>query len=167
MPETGGLPGLEVTTPLRLVPKYEILMPQIAAMAAAGSGIDLISRALGVSAEVARNALYLHRSGKRPPGRIDGRRRRPRQPEQPFVPKYQQIAAEVDRRRKGGEGFDRLARAMKVSRGMVVTAYGFANRDEAAAAAREGRKPTRPPHKWSEESRAAKGRQSRPRSRGR
>ena len=156
MPETGGLPGLEVTTPLRRVPKYEILMPQIAAMAAAGSGIDLISRALGVGAEVVRDALYLHRSGKRPPDRIDGRRRRPRQPEQPFVPKYQQIAAEVDRRRKAGEGFDRLAREMKVSRGMVVRAYDFANRDEAADAARKGRKPTRPPYKWSEESRAAR-----------
>jgi hypothetical protein len=35
-------------------------------------------------------------------------------------------------------------------------AYDFANRDEAAAAAREGRKPTRPPYKWSDESRAAK-----------
>ena len=54
-----------------------------------------------------------------------------------------------------GEGFDRLAREMKVSRGTVVRAYDFANRDEAAAAAREGRKPTRPPSKWSEESRAA------------
>ena len=72
------------------------------------------------------------------------------------MPKYQQIAAEVDRRRKAGEGFDRLAREMKVSRGMVVRAYDFANRDEAADAAREGRKPTRPPYKWSEESRAAR-----------
>ena len=63
---------------------------------------------------------------------------------------------EVDRRRKAGEGFDRLAREMKVSRGPVLRAYDFANRDEAAAAAREGRKPTRPPYKWSDESRAAK-----------
>jgi hypothetical protein len=45
---------------------------------------------------------------------------------------------------------------MKVSRGTVLRAYDFANRDEATAAAREGRKPTRPPYKWSEESRAAK-----------
>ena len=69
---------------------------------------------------------------------------------------YRQIAVEVDRRRKAGEGFDRLAREMKVSRGTVLRAYDFANRDEAAAAAREGRKPTRPPYKWSDESRAAK-----------
>jgi hypothetical protein len=41
-------------------------------------------------------------------------------------------------------------------RGTVLRAYDFANRDEAAAAAREGRKPTRPPYKWSDESRAAK-----------
>jgi hypothetical protein len=67
-----------------------------------------------------------------------------------------QIAAEVDRRRKAGEGFGRLARETKVSRGTVLRAYDFANRDEAAAAAREGRKPTRPPYTWSEESRAAK-----------
>jgi hypothetical protein len=45
---------------------------------------------------------------------------------------------------------------MKFSRGTVLRAYDFGNRDEAAAAAREGRKPTRPPHKWSDESRAAK-----------
>gem|GEM_PF-4111555 len=38
----------------------------------------------------------------------------------------------------------------------IPRAYDFANRDEAAAAAREGRKPTRPPYKWSNESRAAK-----------
>jgi len=42
------------------------------------------------------------------------------------------------------------------TRGTVLRAYDFANRDEAAAAAREGRKPTRPPYKWSNESRAAK-----------
>ena len=45
---------------------------------------------------------------------------------------------------------------MNGSRGTVLRAYDFANRDEAAAAAREGRKPTRPPYKWSDESRAAK-----------
>ena len=37
-----------------------------------------------------------------------------------------------------------------------VMAYDFANRDEAAAVAREGRTPTRPPYRWSQESRAAK-----------
>jgi hypothetical protein len=93
---------------------------------------------------------------QRPPVRGDGRQGRPRQPSQPFEPKYRQIAVEVDRRTKAGEGFDRLAREMKVSRGTVLRAYDFANRDEAAAAAREGRKPTRPPYKWSDESRAAK-----------
>jgi len=45
---------------------------------------------------------------------------------------------------------------MNVSRGTVLRAYDFANRDEAAAAAREGRKPTRPPYTWSEESWGAK-----------
>ena len=156
MPSEEGLPGLDVTVPLRKPPKYEVLLPQIMEMAEAGAGVDLISRALGVGAEVVRDALHLHRTGKRPPGRVDGRSRQPRQPGKPFVPKYQQIAAEVDRRRKAGEGFDRLAREMKVSRPTVVRAYDFANRDEAAAAAREGRAPTRPPYRWSEESRAAK-----------
>lgn len=44
----------------------------------------------------------------------------------------------MDRRRKAGEGFDRLAREMNVSHGTILRAYDFANRDEAAAAAREG-----------------------------
>ncbi|MFM7035156.1 MAG: hypothetical protein ACKOYJ_08260, partial [Planctomycetia bacterium] len=38
----------------------------------------------------------------------------------------------------------------------ILRAYDFANRDEAAAAAREGRKPSRPAYNWSDESRAAK-----------
>jgi len=156
MPETAIRGRRDIVVPLHRTPKYEVMLPQIVEMANAGSGIDLISRALGIGAEVVRDALHLHRTGKRPPGRIDRRRRRPRKPGQPFVPRYKQIAAEVDRRRKAGEGFDRLAREMKVSRGTVLRAYDFANRDEATAAAREGRKPTRPPYKWSDESRAAK-----------
>ena len=101
------------------------------------SPIVILEFRLGIGAEVVRDALHMHRTGKRPPGRGDGRRRRPRQPNQPFVPKYQQIAPEVDRRREAGEGFDRLAREMKISRGTVLRAYDFANRDEATAAARE------------------------------
>jgi DNA invertase Pin-like site-specific DNA recombinase len=154
-PSEEGFRGFEVTVPLRKPPKYEVMLPQIVEMAEAGSGVDLISRAIGIGSEAVRDALHLHRTGKRPPGRVDGRRRQPRQPGKPFVPKYQQIAPEVDRRRKAGEGFDRLAREMKVSRPTVVRAYDFANRDEAAAAAREGRKPTRPPYKWSDEARQA------------
>jgi hypothetical protein len=156
MPDKAGFRGLAVTAPLRKPPKYEVMLPQIVEMAEAGSGVELISRALGIGAEVVRDALQLHRTGKRPPGRVDGRRRQRRQSGQPFVPKYKQIAAEVDHRPKAGEGFDRLAREMKVSRPTVVRAYDFANRDEAAAAAREGRKPTRPPYRWSDEARQAK-----------
>ena len=156
MPSEGGFRGLEVAVPLRKPLKYEVMLPQIVEMAEAGSGVDLISRALGIGAEVVSNALHLHRTGKRPPARVDGRSRQRRRPGKPFVPKYKQIAPEVDRRRKASEGFDRLAREMKVSRPTVVRAYDFANRDEAATAARDGRKPTRPPYKWSEESRAAK-----------
>jgi hypothetical protein len=155
MPGKGAFRGMDVTVPLRKPPKYEAMLPQIVEMAEAGSGVDLISRALGIGAEVVRDALHLHRTGKRPPGRIDGRRRQRRQPDKPFVPKYKQIAPEVDRRRKGGEGFERLARELNVSRPTVVRAYDFANRAEAAAAAREGRTPTRPPYVWSDESRSA------------
>jgi DNA invertase Pin-like site-specific DNA recombinase len=86
-----------VVVPLHRTPKYEVMLLQIVAMSEAGSGIDLISRALGVSAEVVRDALHIHRTGKRPPSRVDGRRRQRRQPGQPFEPKYRQIAAEVDR----------------------------------------------------------------------
>lgn len=86
----------------------------------------------------------------------DGRRGRKRKPGPPPAPKYQRIAAEVVRRRKAGEGFDRLARELEVCRGTIVRACDYANRDETAAAAREGRNPARPPYNWSEESRAAK-----------
>lgn len=156
MPTTGKPHAVSVTVPLRRTPKYESMLPQIVEMADAGSGVDLISRALGVSAEVVSDAIHLHRTGKRPPGRVDGRRRRNRTTGQPTVPKYRQIAAEVDRRRKAGEGFDRLAREMEVSRGTILRAYDFANREEAIAAAKEGRKPKRPSYIWSDESRAAK-----------
>jgi hypothetical protein len=103
-------------------------------MATAGSSISLISRALGVGAEVVRDALHLHHTGARPPKRIVGRRRKRKQAKTLYFPKYKQLAVEVDRRRKAGEGFDRLAREMNVSRPTVVRAYDFANRDEAAAA---------------------------------
>jgi len=93
--------------------------------------------------------LRLHRTGETPLGRIDGRRRRQRRQLRKVEPKYQRLAAEVDRRWRAGEGFDRLAREMRVSRGTIVRAYDFANRAEAVAAAREGRKPTRPPQKGS------------------
>ncbi len=155
-PSERGFRGPEVSVPLRKPPQYEVMLPQIVEMAEAGSGVDLISRALGIGAEVVRDGLHLHCTGKRPPGRVDGRRRQPRRSGQPFVPKYKQIAAEVDHRRKAGEGLDRLAREMKVSRPTVVRAYDYANRDEAAAAAREGRKPARPPYRWSDEARQAK-----------
>ena len=75
MPSEGGFRGHEVTVPLRKPPKYEVMLPQIVEMADAGSGVDLISRALGIGAEVVRDALHLHRTGKRPQGRVDGRQR--------------------------------------------------------------------------------------------
>ncbi len=151
-----SLYGVEVS--LNPMPKYELHLPQIIAMTTAGSSISLISRALGVGAEVVRDALHLHHTGARPPKRIDGRRRKRKQPETPHVPKYKQLAGEVDRRRKAGEGFDRLARELKVSRATVVRAYDFANRDEAIAAANSGRSPNRPNYRQSDVSKAAEGR---------
>jgi hypothetical protein len=44
MPREGGLPGLDVTVPLRKPPKYEVLLPQIVEMAEAGAGVDLMER---------------------------------------------------------------------------------------------------------------------------
>ncbi len=130
-----GFPGPDVTVPLRKPTKYEVMLPQIVEMAEAGSGVDLISRARCRRRGRPRRAPPPPHGP--PPARVDGRRRQPRQPGKPFVPTYKQIAQEVDRHRKGGEGFDRLAREMKVSRPTVVRAYDFANRDEAAAAARQ------------------------------
>lgn len=72
------------------------------------------------------------------------------------TPKYEVMLPQIVEMAEAGEGFDRVARELKVSRGTVVLACDFASRDEAAAAARQGRKPTRPPHKWSEKSRAAR-----------
>ena len=80
MPTKGGFRGLEVAVLLRKPPKYEVMLPQIVEMAEAWSDVDLISRALCIGAEVVRDALHLHRTGKRPPARVDGRRRQPRQP---------------------------------------------------------------------------------------
>ena len=88
VPSEGGFRGLEVAVPLRKPPKYEVMLPQIVDMTEAGSSVDLISRALGIGAEVVRDALHLHRTGKRPPGRVDGRRRSPRGPQadSPTIP---------------------------------------------------------------------------------
>jgi hypothetical protein len=58
MPSEEGFRGLEVAVLLRKPPKYEVMLPQIVEMAEAGSGVDLISRALGIGAG---------RSGRSPP----------------------------------------------------------------------------------------------------
>jgi len=75
MPGDEGFSGLDITVPLRKPPKYELMLPQIVEMTEAGSGVDLICRALGIGAEVVRDALHLHHTGKRLPARVDGRRR--------------------------------------------------------------------------------------------
>ena len=45
-PSEEGLPGLDGTVPPRKPLKYEVMLPQIVEMTEAGSGVDLISRAL-------------------------------------------------------------------------------------------------------------------------
>ena len=143
--------------PLQKPPKYEVLLPQIVEMTVAGSGIDLISWAFGVGAEVIRPSPPApHREAATGPRRQPApQRAKGGGPASRSCPKHHQIAPEADRSRKEGEVFDRLAREMKASPPTVVRAYDLANGDEAAAAARGGRKPTRPPYEWSEESRVA------------
>lgn len=54
MPSEGGFRTHKATVPLRKPPKYEVMLPQIVEMTEAGSGVDLISRVLGVGTEVVR-----------------------------------------------------------------------------------------------------------------
>lgn len=61
---------MDVTAPLRRPPKYEVNLLPIVEITEAGSGVDLISRALGIGAEVVRDALHLHHTGKRPPASL-------------------------------------------------------------------------------------------------
>lgn len=53
----------EFVISLQRTPKHEAMLPEIVAMADAGSGIDLISRALGIGAEVLQDALRLYQIG--------------------------------------------------------------------------------------------------------
>ena len=76
-----------IVVALRRAPKHVAMLPQIVATANGGSGIDLISRALGIGATAVRDTLHFHRTGKRPPGMVTGHRRHRRQPGQPFGPK--------------------------------------------------------------------------------
>jgi hypothetical protein len=55
---------LELVISLHRTPKYEAMLPQIVEMANARSGIDLISRALGIGAEFATAAAASWRLAK-------------------------------------------------------------------------------------------------------
>lgn len=63
MPSATGFLAHQIAVPLRQPPKYEVMLPQIVEMTEAGSGVDLISRALGVGAEVVREAHATVRHG--------------------------------------------------------------------------------------------------------
>ncbi|MFM8414157.1 MAG: hypothetical protein ACKOCX_05475 [Planctomycetota bacterium] len=73
MPEGGPGGRQDIVVLLRRTPKHEAILPEIVKMAEAGAGVDRVSRALGVGADVVRDALKLHRTGRRPAGRIDSR----------------------------------------------------------------------------------------------
>ena len=84
---------------------------------------------MSISTEAVSNALAVHRAARRPPARIDDKSRR--KPTVPSVAKYKAIAAEVLRRRKAGEVFEQIARAMKASMRTIRAAHAFAIQTQA------------------------------------
>ena len=71
----------------------------------------------------------MHRAARWPPARIDGQSWY--KPTVPFVAKYKTIAEEVLPRRKAGEVFEQIARAMKASMRMIRAAHAFAIQTQA------------------------------------
>ena len=105
------------------------MLPQIVQMIKAGKSCEAVATAFGISTEAVSNALAVHRAARRPPARIDGQSRR--KPTVPFVAKYKAIAAEVLRRRKAGEVFEQIARAIKASMRTIRAAHAFAMQTQA------------------------------------
>ena len=105
------------------------MLPQIVQMIKAGKSCEAVATAFGISTEAVSNALAVHRAARRPPARIDGQSRH--KPTVPFVAKYKTIAAEVLRRRKAGEVFEQIARAIKASMRTIRAAHAFAMQTQA------------------------------------
>ena len=84
---------------------------------------------MGISTEAVSNALAVHRAARRPPARNEDKSRH--KPTVPFVAKYKIIAAEVLRRRKAGEVFEQIARAIKASMRTIRAAHAFAMQTQA------------------------------------
>ena len=95
----------------------------------AGNALTGAAHKVGKSCEAVSNALVVHRAARRPPARIDGQNRH--KPTVPFVAKYKTIAAEVLRRRKAGEVFEQIARAMKASMRTIRAAHAFVMQTQA------------------------------------
>ena len=105
------------------------MLSQIVQMIKAGKSCEAVATAFGISTEAVSNALAVHRAARRPPARIDDKSRH--KPTVPFVAKYKIIAAEVLRRRKAGEVFEQIARAMKASMRTIRAAHAFAMQTQA------------------------------------
>ena len=105
------------------------MLPQIVQMIKAGKSCEAVATAFGISTEAVSNALAVHRAARRPPARIDDKSRH--KPTVPSVAKYKAIAAEVLRRRKAGEVFEQIARAMKASMRTIRAAHAFAMQTQA------------------------------------
>ena len=120
----------EIVVLLKKKLKSDAILPQIVQMIKAGKSCEAAATALGISTEAVSNALAVHRAARRPPARIDGHSRH--KPTVPFVSKYKAIAEEVLRRRKAGEVFEQIARAIKASLRMIRAAHAFAIQMQAA-----------------------------------
>jgi len=119
----------EIVILLKKKLKCDAMLPQIVQMIKAGKSCEAVATAFGISTEAVSNALTVHRAARRLPARIDDKSRH--KPTVPFVAKYKTIAAEVRRRRKAGEVFEQVARAMKASMRTIRAAHAFAMQTQA------------------------------------
>ncbi len=119
----------EIVILLKKKLNWDAMLPQIVQMIKAGKSCEAVATALGISTDAVSNALAVHRAARRPPARIDGQSRH--KPTVPFVAKYKIIAAEVLRRRKAGEVFEQIARAMTASMRTIRAAHAFAMQTQA------------------------------------
>ena len=120
----------EIVVLLKKKLKRDAMQLQIVQMIKAGKSCEAVATALSISTEAVSNAIAVHRAARRPPARIDGQSRQ--KPTVPFVAKYKTIAAEVLRRRKAGEVFEQIARAIKASMRTIRAAHAFAIQMQAA-----------------------------------
>ncbi len=119
----------EIVVLLKKKLKSDAMLSQIVQMIKAGKSCEAVATALGISTEAVSNAIAVHRAARRLHARIDGQSRH--KPTVPFVAKYKTIAAEVLRRRKAGEVFEQIARAIKASMRTIRAAHAFAMQTQA------------------------------------